>query len=824
MQLIKFRKDNLQSHNNDKGFTLLELSISLIIVGMILSGAMAIYNIHKIKEAQEITEQNIEIVRNEVESFRSLRGRYPCPASYTAGRDNVAYGVETNCNIDLGLNPGECGSGVCIEESVADATIRVRRGTIPFRSMNIPESRMYDGYGNRLSYVLTENLAVPGLVDEENGGIDIVDNQPAPVSYIAAGEPRATYLIFSHGRNGVGAYTRDGIEKIPCNGVAAPDTGDVENCNTLDDDQAIYRMMEQRLVDGDTTGDGRGDFYDDRITYGKFSTVPLWQRSLANSDDIHTTDLTAVGFAPTDPTAIDTDVAAYISGNARISAGDGNGDGDTADPEDEGVLLTEEVCGIDGTDCYGAELLAGDEPQMQCPKPTDPASYVYVKGIAFGEVECTDQGTIDCPSGSVLRGIEADGDPMCTDAPCAAWTINPPPCGETHTLAASNHGESYLITPGDYRQETWECRSGNWTMTNATGECVCVPTSDYDNRSCWDDPAFGPGYYGLIQEQRDFLCPSGVWGSWYDTGNNCSCVVETYYDEQECTENGYTDAYVGTVTYERSTICPDGGYSAWTLASDTCACVTRHEDRTIQCEDRYGEAYEDSGIIIQGRDILCPAGTWTAWTDTTDTCSCSAITDNDDQTCQEAGYSSVYEGEVERQRTFNCGSDSWGAWGVISDTCTCSNSFYQDRTLDCDTKYPSGYNGEITERRYANCGDGSWQAWVETSDTCTCTGYTESRNVDGCTGGQVGYVTEERDFVCPAAYFTSWTEVSNNCSDPPDPIYQWVKQGTGDFETDKHGKKAGNSCTHGQEGQEKACWESTVGGYYMYDCVCQQVN
>lgn len=803
---------------NQRGFTLLELAISLLIIGVLGASALSAYKIHTIKQKHEITEDRLARLNDEIKQFRMNRKRYPCPASYTAGRSSNQYGVETRCDLSLGMVVGDCANGVCIEESTRDATIEVRRGTIPFRAMNLPESATYDGYGRRFSYAVTEELAIAGGVDDSRGGIDIVDNQNPSVSYLDT-PGTATFLIFSHGENGVGGYTPGGVMFSPCNGVAAPDTGDVENCNTGDDDVATYRLMPKARVEGDSTGDGRGDYYDDSFAYGRFDMAPLWERStdLASTpDSIHTTNSTSVGFSTVDPnTQVNDDVSAYVEGNIRVSPGDANSDGDVIDDEDQGALLTSEVCELDGSACFDTEKLAGDTPEMQCPKVGDPTK-IYVQGIALGEVICTDQANVACPSGTTLQGINSDGSPNCTDSPCAEE--DKAICRTTRTLAAAHHGESYLITAPDYKSQTWTCSAGNWRLTSDTGECNCVVTHNDRSRRCWDEPGYGPGYVGNIYSRQDFQCPSGTWGAYYDTSNTCDCRVLTEDRNFTCQNHpvrNYPDTYTGEIIEERSTVCPAGGYSAWAITSDTCVCNPGIQSRTYNCHGRYNSAY--TGSIVQQRNVTCPAGTWTPWTDVSDTCVCTGLSQARTRTCMQEGYSSLHEGVVMQDRVYNCGTTSWDAWNTISDTCSCNAARTHDRTLSCSTKHPSYYTGIITERRQAQCGTGTWSAWAEISDTCACVENTQTRTRSNCPAPQIGVVNQERTRVCPGGAYTPWTDVSDTCVNPPTPTYSWKALGGSYWDSERRGRRVGASCVVAQVGKYSLCW---AGSYDISTCVC----
>lgn len=226
------------------GYTLIELSIVLLVIGLFFAGLSKAYQLYVMEQRTEKTEFKRLIIDFALNDFKKRYGRYPCPASYTLNRTNLQYGYESDC-ADVSVAPGNCVNGVCIEQSVRQVPLedgslvypRVRRGAIPFRVLNLTESDAYDEYGGRFSYAVTELLTNWQTFDVRNGGIGIIDGQAPSEESMVNPAGSGLYFVFSHGPDLMGAYNESGALISACAGPMF----DIENCNTAEDAAATYR-------------------------------------------------------------------------------------------------------------------------------------------------------------------------------------------------------------------------------------------------------------------------------------------------------------------------------------------------------------------------------------------------------------------------------------------------------------------------------------------------------------------------------------------------------------------------------------------------------
>lgn len=300
------------------GYTLIELVLVLAIVGIFLSSGLRALHIYNQHQAYKHDKLAMASITTALRGFLSSHGRYPCPSQLDLNRNDTSYGLETDCT-DTSQAIGDCSNGLCIEESVRTVpalgtTVRIRRGAVPFRALNIFEEDSYDGYGNKISYAVTEILADDTTFNAIHGGVSVVDE----AGNTAVSPPStAHFVVLSHGKDGKGAYTHAGVEVAPCTGTDL----DVENCNTTADSDAVY-LSTLKSYDETTR-------YDDTLTYRTASERPLWRVTNASNFDI--TDLADTGggigggatpSAPVgDPNASKLDISGDIkaSGDVRLS-------------------------------------------------------------------------------------------------------------------------------------------------------------------------------------------------------------------------------------------------------------------------------------------------------------------------------------------------------------------------------------------------------------------------------------------------------------------------------------------------------------------------
>ena len=99
-----------------RGFTLLEMSIVLAIIGVIIGGGMSIFSASLQKRQLQETQFKMKAIQKALYDFRIINNRLPCPADVTLALNSTNFGVE-------GATPGSCiADGTYASDALTAAT------------------------------------------------------------------------------------------------------------------------------------------------------------------------------------------------------------------------------------------------------------------------------------------------------------------------------------------------------------------------------------------------------------------------------------------------------------------------------------------------------------------------------------------------------------------------------------------------------------------------------------------------------------------------------------------------------------------------------
>ena len=373
--------------SSQRGFTLFELLIVLTVMGLIIVTLSTVYLSYTRGLVESKTEESLGIIISSLGEFQSRTGRYPCPADPTLTSSDALYGFE------------RCVGGITTTGRNADGigggdTVLI--GSIPFKTMSDPDGdpltddgitdirlvgdHTKDGYNNYLTYAITQNLTNVATFNEDWGAISIVDEHD---NTVIAPLDSANFVVVSHGEDGKGAYTSDGVIAEPCGtttfpmGTAPnPVRNEDENCNN----DAIFLSGLQY--------DSAQFQNDDSIRFLISMTAPVfWNYTGPNQVMNSNPGFVGVGTdVPEERLHIDGDLTAT-------------------------TVYAESLCDAEGDDCMPIEVLGGDDPNMDC----GPGRVVVA--IENNQVSCVDPTinsiTGTCPAGEVIYAISNTGNIRC---------------------------------------------------------------------------------------------------------------------------------------------------------------------------------------------------------------------------------------------------------------------------------------------------------------------------------------------------------------------------------------------------------------------------
>lgn len=177
--------------NRSNGFTLIEMSIVMAIMGLVLAGATSLMSGRAAAERKKLTETRLDTALEALTAYYVVNNRLPCPAD----------GSLTNADANYGRSQPET-SGAC--DTVA---VTMTEAVIPWRTLGLREPESFDAWDRRARYWVSNNLTSAGSA--LSGDLVLRDGDAGnPLSSELANN--AAFVLLSSGENGLGGWTRSG--------------------------------------------------------------------------------------------------------------------------------------------------------------------------------------------------------------------------------------------------------------------------------------------------------------------------------------------------------------------------------------------------------------------------------------------------------------------------------------------------------------------------------------------------------------------------------------------------------------------------------------
>lgn len=424
------------SVSNQKGFTLVELGVVLVLVGIILLGLTYASKVWLAAEERESLEQVMTDAQNALNLFRTVMLRYPCPADPTLEPTDPLFGVE-DCNLtpvagardtdyDADADPDEVLVGmfpiIAIDSlsmggrPPSDGSSLTQAQVAEFGVNLIGEldlarpfaKGVRDPWGNNLTYAVTLTQTIQtGNDGNFDGVLDVSTADDTGMDLDGDGfyelglqfEFGAIQIIDEEGRDTGG--TRSDAHYV----IISP--GEIDDCDAsfeieyenCDDDGVFRAALSEANIESE-------DRYDDTIGYEFGFNNVLWTNNvdLADPDadpDLVTTNQGRVIIGNETNTSLSDAIELEVQGDiyAEKRTASNKYCDETDDPATSGCLVPESFTN-----------------NIECENAGQYIKEVYYDADGSLHVTCEDFSFLEyktCKGGRYLKGVYSDGTPSC---------------------------------------------------------------------------------------------------------------------------------------------------------------------------------------------------------------------------------------------------------------------------------------------------------------------------------------------------------------------------------------------------------------------------
>lgn len=287
--------------NKNFGFSLVELSIVIVIMGMMMGAGLKYLAAQSENAVYSSTLKRQETIKLALVSYFRTHKNLPCPDTRPGGGNT---GTFSTTNIPDGV---ENRNSATVSPPDTTQTCAANFGIVPFQTLGLSRDVALDGWENYMSY----NVYYPasGIVNDwvrttsfntgNTGSIIINDRYPPTSDPPTNKTTNAVVVVISHGKNGLGAYTIKGTRNVlPANALD-------EYQNTVGTGNRFSRELFE------DTSSTYGVF-DDLVTYLTSDDIldPLFREGSITSPEAE---------LATEKVKITNKIVAYVMGNSNCT-------------------------------------------------------------------------------------------------------------------------------------------------------------------------------------------------------------------------------------------------------------------------------------------------------------------------------------------------------------------------------------------------------------------------------------------------------------------------------------------------------------------------
>lgn len=248
----------IKSH--PKAFSLIELSIVILIVSIIITGALTVSKTSIRNANAKITADKMSAIYTALTNFLNTNKRLPCPGVFTNINTSTSYGTEA-------ATPGTC-------TGVINPSGFIIYGMVPTAALGLSSDMASDGFGTRFSYMVDRRFTARSTNPADTAGFEIIGGQQFAAGTVistiinvkegtAASNIDITTLalmaIISHGPNKLGGFSPSSTTANSTTNATSEENENLStsanvviynsSTNSLFDDTILFKNKTQLIVD-----------------------------------------------------------------------------------------------------------------------------------------------------------------------------------------------------------------------------------------------------------------------------------------------------------------------------------------------------------------------------------------------------------------------------------------------------------------------------------------------------------------------------------------------------------------------------------------------
>lgn len=289
-----------------QGFTLAEMAIVVLLVGILLTFGVGLVQSQMENSAITVTKKRQDAIRDALVGYLGKYHRLPCPESALAPppAPNVSFdGIEDRAGGTAGTPPVPNPATQCVSTF----------GTLPFVTLGLSREMALDGWNNFFTYQVSNTpydwTRSASFNSGNQGGITV--NDRSNLGLIPNAMP-AVVILASHGKNGSGSFTIKGTRNALPVGASNPD----EFENTDND----FIFVRGEWTESTTAASGPFDDLVMALMPADLVAPATLNKSIFSFDE-------QVSQARKDVDNIQSTLIGYAIGNNRLPYADSNNDG-----------------------------------------------------------------------------------------------------------------------------------------------------------------------------------------------------------------------------------------------------------------------------------------------------------------------------------------------------------------------------------------------------------------------------------------------------------------------------------------------------------------